>query len=78
MDLSCSYTRWRGLFLVGIPISDMSDQQYVYTTHAMEVREKKMGDIESVVSEYARQGWRLAETMERDGTTIGLVFEREV
>ncbi|MES3516726.1 MAG: hypothetical protein PPP58_03575 [Natronomonas sp.] len=56
----------------------MGDQQYVYTTHGMEAREQKMGDIESVVSEYARQGWRLAETMERDGTTVGLVFEREV
>lgn len=54
----------------------MGDQQYVYTTHAMEASGKKMGDIESIVSEYAGQGWRLAETMERDGTTIGLVFER--
>jgi len=68
----------RGLFVLRTSIRDMVDQQYVYTTHAMEARGKKMGDIESVVNEYARQGWRFAETMERDGTTIGLVFEREM
>lgn len=40
----------------------MTDQQYVYTTHGLGAREKKMGDVESVVNEYAKQGWRLAET----------------
>lgn len=56
----------------------MADQQYVYTTHGMEARSKQMGDVESVVNEYAKQGWRLVETMDHDGTTIGLVFEREI
>ena len=56
----------------------MANQQYVYTTHGMEARSKQMGDVESVVNEYAKQGWRLVETMDRDGTTIGLVFEREI
>jgi hypothetical protein len=37
-----------------------------------------MGNIESVINEYASEGWRLSETFERDGTTIGMVFEREV
>jgi hypothetical protein len=37
-----------------------------------------MGNIESVINEYAKEGWRISETLERDGTTIGLIFEREV
>jgi hypothetical protein len=36
-----------------------------------------MGNIESVINEFAREGWRLSQTMERNGTTIALVFERE-
>lgn len=56
----------------------MADQRYVYTTHATEARSKKMGNLESVINEYAREGWRLSSTLERDGTTIGLVFERKV
>ncbi|WP_336325945.1 hypothetical protein [Halovenus sp. HT40] len=56
----------------------MADQRYVYTTHATEARGRKMGNIESVINEYASEGWRLTETLERDGTTIGMVFEREV
>jgi hypothetical protein len=56
----------------------MADQRYVYTTHATEVRGGKMGNLESVINEYAREGWRLTETLSREGTTVGLVFEREV
>jgi hypothetical protein len=37
-----------------------------------------MGDLEAIINEYAREGWRLTETFQRDGTTIGLLFEREV
>jgi hypothetical protein len=56
----------------------MADQRYVYTTHGTETRSQKIGDMEAVINEYAREGWRLAETLEREGTTIGLLFEREV
>ena len=47
----------------------MAEQRYVYTTHATEARGRKMGNIESVINEYASEGWRLSETFERDGTT---------
>lgn len=56
----------------------MAEQEYVYTMHATEARGRKMDNIESVVNEHAREGWRLTETLEREGTTIGLVFEREL
>jgi len=56
----------------------MSAQRYVYTTYEIGRKDGKIGDIESVISEYARQGWRLSETLSRNGTTIKLVFEREV
>jgi len=56
----------------------MADQRYVYTTHATEVRGRKMDNIESVINEYAGEGWRLTDTLQREGTTVGLVFEREV
>ena len=55
----------------------MAEQQYTYTTHSTDVRSRKMNSIESVVNEHAKEGWRFVETLERDGTTIGLVFERE-
>jgi hypothetical protein len=54
----------------------MSDQQYVYTTHETQGRE--VSDLDAIVNEYASEGWRLSETLERDGTTVGLVFERAV
>lgn len=56
----------------------VSDQRYIYTTHGIGAEPGKVGDLESVISEYARQGWRLSETLDSDGTTIGLVFERQV
>lgn len=56
----------------------MSDQQYVYTTYETEVQRGRLGDLEAVISEYASEGWRLSETIESDGTTVGLVFERQV
>jgi hypothetical protein len=55
----------------------MAEQQYVYTTHRTEARGGNLGSIESVVNEHAREGWRLVETLESDGTTVGLVFEQE-
>ena len=55
----------------------MADQQYVYTTHATEADGKNLDSMESVVNEHAREGWRFVDTLERDGTTVGLVFERE-
>ncbi|SDJ35808.1 protein of unknown function [Halovenus aranensis] len=56
----------------------MADQEFVYTTHATETRSNKMNNIESVINEHASEGWRLSETLERDGTTVGLVFERRL
>jgi len=56
----------------------MAEQRYVYTTHATEVRGGKMNNLESVINEYAGEGWRLVDTLDREGTTVGLVFEREV
>ncbi len=56
----------------------MPKQKYIYTTHATEVRGRKMNNIESVINEHASEGWRLTETLEREGTTVGLVFEREL
>lgn len=56
----------------------VSTQRYVYTTHGTEAQPGRVGDLESVIGEYAREGWRLSETLVHDGTTIGLVFEREV
>jgi hypothetical protein len=55
----------------------MSERKYIYTTHKMEAHERKLSSIESVINEHAREGWRFVETMEREGTTIGLVFEQE-
>ncbi len=56
----------------------MADQQYVYETHRTEVRPSKMESIAAVANEYASEGWRLVETLQVDGTTVGLVFEREI
>ncbi|MFT4922243.1 MAG: hypothetical protein ACI8XM_001456 [Haloarculaceae archaeon] len=56
----------------------MSDQQYVYTTYETEVQRRGIGDLEAVVNEYASEGWRVSETLEEDGTTVGLLFERKV
>ncbi len=56
----------------------MAEQEFVYTTHATETRSRKMDNIESIINEHASEGWRLSETLEQDGTTVGLVFEREL
>jgi len=55
----------------------VSDQQYVYTTHDLDPN-RGLADLESIVNEYAGEGWRLTDTVERDGSTASLVFEREV
>jgi hypothetical protein len=55
----------------------MAEQQYVYTTTQTQVRGEALNSIESIINEYAGQGWRFVETLDRDGTTIGLVFEQE-
>lgn len=55
----------------------MADQQYVYTTHGTEAHSRKLDSIESVINEHASEGWRFVDTLQREGTTIGLVFERE-
>ena len=54
----------------------MAGQRYVYTTHQTQVRPGKVSQLESIINEYAREGWRLAETLDADGSTVGLVFER--
>jgi len=69
--------RLRWLFPRGAPRSGVSDQQYVYTTHELDPN-RGLADLESIVNEYAREGWRLTETVARDGSTLALVFEREV
>lgn len=56
----------------------MSDQQYVYTTYQANVKRKNLGDLESVINEYASEGWRVSDTIQEDGTTVGLLFEREL
>ncbi|WP_136688609.1 DUF4177 domain-containing protein [Halorhabdus amylolytica] len=56
----------------------MSDQQYVYTIHETEATREEMGDLDAIINEYAREGWQLVETVAREGTTVGLVFERAV
>jgi hypothetical protein len=56
----------------------MSEQNYVYTTHQLSNPESAMENMESILNEYARQGWRLSDTVDRNGTTTGLVFERAV
>lgn len=55
------------------------DERYVeYTTHATETRGRKMDNIEAIMNQYAEEGWRLSDTLQRDGTTVGLVFERPI
>jgi hypothetical protein len=55
----------------------MSERQYVYTTSQAQVRREALDSIESIINEHASEGWRFVETLERDGTTIGFVFEQE-
>jgi hypothetical protein len=55
----------------------MAEQRYVYTTHRTEARGGKLESIESVVNEHAKEGWRFVDTLQEDGTTVGLVFEQE-
>lgn len=56
----------------------MSDQKYVYTTYETNVKRQELGDLESVINEYASQGWRVSETIQEGGTTVGFLFEREI
>lgn len=56
----------------------MSDQQYVYTTYETGGQSRRSGELESVINEYASEGWRISETIEQDGTTTVLLFERRV
>jgi hypothetical protein len=56
----------------------MSDQRYVYTTHEIDPRSRDIRELESIVNEYANEGWRLSESLQEEGTTVGLLFEREV
>jgi hypothetical protein len=37
-----------------------------------------MDNIEAVINEHASEGWRFVDTLENGGTTVGLVFEREL
>jgi hypothetical protein len=55
----------------------VSDRNFVYTTHGTEVRGGTIDSVESVINEHAAEGWRFVETLEEDGTTVGLVFEQE-
>jgi len=55
----------------------MAERRYVYTTHETRPSGGQLDSIESVVNEHASEGWRFVETIERDGTTVGLVFEQE-
>ena len=64
-------------FVSAGPQLDMAEQRYVYTTTQTQVRGEALNSIESIINEYASQGWRFVETLDRDGTTIGLVFEQE-
>ncbi|MFB6200824.1 MAG: DUF4177 domain-containing protein [Halorhabdus sp.] len=56
----------------------MSDQKYVYTTHETEASQQSIGDLDTIINEYASEGWQFVETISQGGTTVGLVFEREV
>jgi hypothetical protein len=56
----------------------MSEQQYVYTTHEISNPGNRMKDLESILNEYAREGWRFSGTVDQQGTTTGLLFERAV
>jgi hypothetical protein len=56
----------------------MANQRYAYTTHQTRVRSGKVSQIEDIVNEYAREGWRLSETLASDGSTVALVFERRM
>lgn len=56
----------------------MSDQKYVYTTHTLSNPEREIPDLESILNEYAREGWRFDGTVEQQGTTTELLFERAV
>lgn len=55
----------------------MAEREYVYTTHDTQASGQKLESIESVINEYASEGWRFVDTLEHDGTTIGLVFEQK-
>jgi hypothetical protein len=50
--------------------------EYQYTTHRTTVNAQKVSSVEAAIEEYAGEGWRLVETLDAEGTTVGLVFER--
>lgn len=54
----------------------MDDSRFEYTTHATAVRGKTLDNLETIINQYAAEGWRLSDTLQREGTTVGLVFER--
>ncbi len=54
----------------------MADRRFVYTTRGTGAS-RELDTIESVINEHASEGWRFVETIESDGTTVGLVFEQE-
>lgn len=56
----------------------MADQRFVYDVQTTDANSNDPDAIGAVIGEYASQGWRLVETLNRDGTTVGLVFERRV
>ncbi|WP_181685903.1 hypothetical protein [Halorhabdus salina] len=56
----------------------MSNQEYVYTVHETEGPQQSIGDLDAIINEYASEGWQLTETIAQGGTTVGLVFERDV
>jgi len=49
---------------------------YEYTTHRTTVSAQKVSSVEAVIEESAAEGWRFVETLDAEGTTVGLVFER--
>lgn len=55
----------------------MSEQQFVYTVYETEAHPDNLSDLDALINEYAQEGWRYIDTMERDGTTIGLIFEKD-
>ncbi len=56
-----------------------NEQQYEYKTVEVPVFVRHdIEPIQPVLDEHATDGWRLKETLEMDGTTSALVFERPV
>ena len=65
----------------------MSEQRYVYTKESVRITEvsdyaaNKERSIESVINDYAEEGWQLVETMQlerKTPTELVFVFESPV